>query len=113
MGGGIGFTVRHTHASSEAELQSLFITRLNRMIKFGTTLIEAKSGYGLILEHELKMLRVIQNTSRHHIMDIVANYCGAHSVPNGSTAAAATRDIIDNQVMTSPSPAEIGVCLLI
>lgn len=49
MGGGIGFTVRHTHASSEAELQSLFVTRLNRMLKFGTTLIEAKSGYGLVL----------------------------------------------------------------
>lgn len=98
MGGGIGFTVRHTHASTEAELQSLFITRLNRMMKYGTTLIEAKSGYGLVLEHELKMLRVIQHTTKHHSMDIVANYCGAHSIPKGSTATASTRDIIDNQI---------------
>jgi len=44
MGGGIGFTVNHTKQSSEAELEELLIKRLWRMIKQGTTLIEAKSG---------------------------------------------------------------------
>lgn len=44
MGGGIGFTVHHTKQSSEAELEELLMKRLWRMIKQGTTLIEAKSG---------------------------------------------------------------------
>ena len=53
MGGGIGFTVRHTHASSEDELQKLFVQRLNRMLRLGTTLIEAKSG-------ALVLVRIVQ-----------------------------------------------------
>lgn len=50
------------------------------------------------IDHELKMLRVIHQTKQTHAMDIVANYCGAHSIPKGSTAAAATKDIVENQV---------------
>ena len=59
MGGGIGFTVNHTRESSEDELLNLFKQRLDRMLKHGTTLLEAKSGYGLETDTEMKMLRVI------------------------------------------------------
>jgi imidazolonepropionase len=58
MGGGIGFTVGYTRQSSEEELLKLLIERLNRMLRFGTTTIEAKSGYGLETETEMKMLKV-------------------------------------------------------
>jgi len=98
-GGGIGFTVRHTRASSEDELLQLFLARLKRMVRSGTVLVEAKSGYGLELDTELKMLKVIHRATQvQKDIDIVANYCGAHSVPPGSTAEAATKDIIENQL---------------
>ena len=51
------------------------------MTPFGTTTCEAKSGYGLATEHELKALRVIQNLNDRHFMDIVATFMGAHLVP--------------------------------
>lgn len=53
-------------------------------------------GYGLDLENELKMLRVLHQSA--HPIDIVSNYCGAHSVPAGQTAAQAADDIIQNQI---------------
>ncbi len=82
-GGGIGFTVRHTRESSEDELLSLFLGRLKRMLKLGSTLVEAKSGYGLNSDTELKMLRVIHRAKDMQPVELVANYCGAHSVPSG------------------------------
>jgi imidazolonepropionase len=98
MGGGIGFTVRHVHASSESQLIDLFLKRLDRMMKFGTTLVEAKSGYGLDLENEVKMLKAIQTAQLKHPLDIVANFCGAHSVPKGMTADEATQNVINVQI---------------
>lgn len=68
------------------------------MLRFGTTLVEAKSGYGLETETELKMLRVISAADRLHAVDLVATFCGAHSVPRGSTVAAATEDVIERQL---------------
>eukprot|EP01083_Nonionella_stella_P071048 190564_1 len=97
-GGGIGFTVRHTQSSPQNELEELFLSRAARMLKQGTTLMEAKSGYGLELDTELKMLRVLHNAKQKTPMEIVCNYLGAHSVPHGSTPEAATRDIVDNQI---------------
>jgi len=87
-GGGIGFTVRHTRASSEGELAALLAARLDRMLRCGTTLAEAKSGYGLDTESELKQLRVI-HSSRHPV-ELVGTFLGAHSVPAGTTAQAQT-----------------------
>ena len=51
------------------------------MLHFGVTTCEAKSGYGLATEHELKALRVIKNLNDRHAMDIVATFMGAHLVP--------------------------------
>lgn len=50
--------------------------RLHRMIRSGTTLIEAKSGYGLELVNEIKMLKVLHRAQQTHPIDLVANYCG-------------------------------------
>uniref|UniRef100_K3WGI1 Probable imidazolonepropionase n=1 Tax=Globisporangium ultimum (strain ATCC 200006 / CBS 805.95 / DAOM BR144) TaxID=431595 RepID=K3WGI1_GLOUD len=95
-GGGINCSVRATRNSSEEELTQLLTARLDRMLRSGTTLIEAKSGYGLETATELKMLRVLHNAK--HPVEIVSNYLGGHSVPEGMTAAAATDDIVNNQI---------------
>ena len=59
-GGGIMFTVDHTRSSSHEELYELLHSRLNKMLNMGTTLVEAKSGYGLNIETEIKMMKVLK-----------------------------------------------------
>jgi len=98
MGGGIGFTVNHTREASKEELKGLLIQRLNRMLKYGTTTVEAKSGYGLETETEMKMLEVLHEVDQVHPVDVVSTYLGAHSVPKGKTAAEATMDIVQRQI---------------
>ena len=51
------------------------------MLRGGTTVVEAKSGYGLDLENELKMLNVIEKAKQEHPISISSTYCGAHAVP--------------------------------
>ncbi|KAM4672018.1 putative imidazolonepropionase isoform 1-T2 [Amazona ochrocephala] len=97
-GGGIHFTVEHTRKATEEELFSTFKHRLERMLRTGSTLVECKSGYGLNLETELKMLRVIERAKQCMDIGISSTYCGAHSVPKGKTAAEATDDIINNHL---------------
>lgn len=80
-GGGIHFTVEHTRKATEEELFATFKHRLERMCRAGSTLVECKSGYGLNLETELKMLRVIERARQAMDMGISSTYCGAHSVP--------------------------------
>jgi len=74
------------------------ISRLDRMMHFGTTVVEAKSGYGLETETEMKMLQVLHEVDKIHPMDIVSTFLGAHSIPKGSNAKLATEDIIVNQI---------------
>ncbi|KAL4676575.1 hypothetical protein H8959_010720 [Pygathrix nigripes] len=104
-GGGIHFTVERTRQASEEELFRSFQQRLQCMMKAGTTLVECKSGYGLDLETELKMLRVIERARRELDIGISATYCGAHSVPKGKTATEAADDIINNHL---PKLKELG-----
>jgi imidazolonepropionase len=80
-GGGIVATVEATRAASEDELVASATTRLDEMLRSGTTACEAKSGYGLTTESELKMLRAIARLSRDHPIDISATFMGAHDVP--------------------------------
>ncbi|XP_029457436.1 probable imidazolonepropionase isoform X1 [Rhinatrema bivittatum] len=97
-GGGIHFTVEHTKNATEEELFNSFQQRLLRMLRAGTTLVECKSGYGLALDTELKMLRVIERARRELDIGVSSTYCGAHSVPKGKTALEAADDIIHNHL---------------
>ncbi|NWQ83764.1 HUTI imidazolonepropionase, partial [Columbina picui] len=97
-GGGIHFTVEHTRKATEEELFNTLRHRLERMRRAGSTLVECKSGYGLNLETELKMLRVIERAKQSMDIGISSTYCGAHSVPKGKTAREATDDIINNHL---------------
>ncbi|XP_062339262.1 probable imidazolonepropionase [Osmerus eperlanus] len=97
-GGGIHFTVEHTRAAPASTLLASLTSRLGRMQRAGTTLVECKSGYGLELPTELKMLEVIE-TARHTLpINISSTYCGAHAVPKGKTVAEATEDILQVQL---------------
>eukprot|EP00760_Papus_ankaliazontas_P038581 PhM_4_TR9197/c0_g1_i1/m.16020/K01468/hutI, AMDHD1; imidazolonepropionase len=97
-GGGINYTVEHTRKSTEDELLSLLVERLSTMLALGTTLAEAKSGYGLNTETELKMLRVIERAKGLQPIELVANFCGAHSVPKGMTASEAADVIVKEMI---------------
>jgi imidazolonepropionase len=80
-GGGILTTVAATRAASEEQLAELARVRLNEMLRCGTTTCEAKSGYGLTTESELRLLRAIRAVDRSHPIDIVPTFMGAHEVP--------------------------------
>lgn len=80
-GGGINASVRDLRERSAAELVELTRPRLRRLLEHGTTTVEVKSGYGLTLEHELKMLRVIQDLSQETPLDLVPTFLGAHAIP--------------------------------
>jgi imidazolonepropionase len=80
-GGGIVSTVRATRAASEEQLAADTRRRLDEMLRCGTTTCEAKSGYGLTTESELKMLRVVRDLDRDHAIELSATFMGAHEVP--------------------------------
>jgi imidazolonepropionase len=80
-GGGINATVRATRAASSDELLASTMARLDTFLGHGTTTLEAKSGYGLDLDTELRMLEVIGEADRRHPVDLIATCLAAHEVP--------------------------------
>ena len=80
-GGGIVKTVRATRAASEAQLVENALPRLAAMLRGGTTTVEIKSGYGLDLESELRILRAIRSLAGRQPIEISATFMGAHEVP--------------------------------
>jgi imidazolonepropionase len=80
-GGGIWSSVNHTRAASQLELVELMKPRLQRLLSNGVTTVEIKSGYGLSLNHELKMLRAIKEVRKYSPVDIVSTCLAAHIVP--------------------------------
>ncbi|PIE03739.1 MAG: imidazolonepropionase [Acidobacteria bacterium] len=80
-GGGINKTVRATREASSDDLKRLGMNRLDHMLKHGTTTVEIKSGYGLDEMTEHKILDVIGELKSSHVIDMVATYLGAHTVP--------------------------------
>ncbi len=80
-GGGILSTVKATRNATHQELFDKAYKSLNEMLLFGVTTIEAKSGYGLNTETELKILEVMKDLQENHPMTISTTYLGAHAVP--------------------------------
>ena len=80
-GGGIASTMRHTRAASEDALFERCLGFLGEMARLGVTTVECKSGYGLTLEDELKLLRVYRRLAGAQPLGIVATFLGAHVVP--------------------------------
>jgi len=82
-GGGIWSTVEKTRAATEDELFEEAKKRADWFLRCGTTTIEAKSGYGLTLEDELTILRVMRSLNKQSSLEIVPTFLGAHAVPRG------------------------------
>lgn len=80
-GGGINSTVRATRESSEAQLLALAQQRLDRLLREGVTMLEIKSGYGLDLENERKMLRVARQLAQNNAVELSPTLLSAHATP--------------------------------
>ena len=80
-GGGIWSTVQKTRAASELDLLTQAKKHANWLLRCGTTTVEAKSGYGLTVEDELKILRVMRQLKKEVPLEIVPTFLGAHAVP--------------------------------
>ena len=80
-GGGIASTVRHTRAASEQQLTERAAGFLKEMLALGVTTVECKSGYGLNLDAELKLLRVYRRLAADQPVRMVTTFLGAHIVP--------------------------------
>ncbi|ARI76126.1 imidazolonepropionase [Halobacillus mangrovi] len=81
QGGGILSTVRATRKATEEELLEKGKFFLERMASYGVTTLEAKSGYGLDKETELKQLKVAKRLNEDSMLDIVSTYLGPHAIP--------------------------------
>lgn len=80
-GGGIMSTVHATRAASDEVLRALTRKRLDYFLRFGVTTVEAKSGYGLSQEQEIRLLEVYRDVGTAHAVDVVPTLLAAHTVP--------------------------------
>lgn len=80
-GGGIRSTVRKTRAATEDQLLTQAIKHAEWFIRGGTTTVEAKSGYGLSVEDEIKILRVVRRLNEATPVEFVPTFLGAHAIP--------------------------------
>ncbi len=80
-GGGILSTMHHTRQATPDDLAAQGLARLDMMLSLGTTTVEIKTGYGLDLDSELKMLRAAELLHRRHAVAIVPTFLGAHAIP--------------------------------
>ena len=87
-GGGIISTVRATREASEADLLASSLLRLDRMLAEGVTTVEVKSGYGLTVADELKMLRVARGLTKARPVTVHVSFLAAHAVPPEFTGRA-------------------------
>lgn len=80
-GGGIRSTVRKTRAATEDQLLAQAIKHAGWFIRCGTTTVEAKSGYGLSVQDEIKILRVVRQLNKETPVEFVPTFLGAHAIP--------------------------------
>jgi imidazolonepropionase len=103
-GGGIRTTVAATAAASDAELLDLAQARVDAALGHGTTTMEVKSGYGLTVESELRLLRLVGELDTRTPVRLEATYLGAHVVPAGRDRG----EYVDEVVATLPRAAAAG-----
>jgi len=97
-GGGIWSTVEKTRAASESDLLVQARKHADWFLRCGTTTVESKSGYGLTLEDELKILRVMRRLNQETPLEIVPTFLGAHAVPRKMQADEYV-DLIVNEML--------------
>src|SRR5207302_1427825 len=95
---GIARTVRVTRETDVATLTELAAARANRFLANGTTTIEAKTGYGLDLEHEARSLEVLRQVAEQTRLRVIPTFLGAHVVPAGVDRRAYLRSLMDEML---------------
>ena len=80
-GGGILSSINNLRKCSEEDLYNYCLKHINYFLGYGTTTVEAKSGYGLNLDDELKSLRVIKRLNKESKLDLIPTFMGAHAFP--------------------------------
>jgi imidazolonepropionase len=107
-GGGIYATTGRTQAATHEELFQESYQRLNQFLRHGVTTVEAKSGYGMEWETELKQLEVAKQLNNKHAVDVVSTFMGAHAVPKEykETPDEFVRLLIEEMI---PKVAELGL----
>lgn len=105
-GGGILRTVRAVREASDERLLGNLLGHLDVMLAHGTTTVEVKSGYGLDVATELRMLDVVATADARHPVDVVPTFMGAHAVPEGDDADDYVDRVVDEQL---PAVADQGV----
>ncbi len=80
-GGGILSTVRSVRKTESSDIENFASRFIDSFIDYGTTTVEVKSGYGLTVDDEIKILEVIQNLSKRKNLGIVPTFLGAHAIP--------------------------------
>ena len=98
-GGGIWSTVEKTRAASEADLLMQAKKHADWFLRCGTTTVESKSGYGLSVEDELKILRVMRRLNQETPLEIVPTFLGAHAVPRKMRADEYV-DLVVNEMLS-------------
>ncbi|NIA68963.1 imidazolonepropionase [Pelagibius litoralis] len=106
-GGGIRFTVAQTREADEETLYNAALPRLRAFLAEGVTTIEIKSGYGLSLEHELKMLRVARRLGANEALTVKTTFLGAHALPPEFDGR--PEDYIDAVIAMMPEVAASGL----
>ena len=107
-GGGINSSIQGVRNAPVEELVDAVTKRMDRFLKLGTTTIEAKSGYGLDVESELKSLEVLDIVNKSHTIDIIPTFLGAHSIPpEYKTNPEAYIDLLCNEMI--PAVAKQGI----
>lgn len=81
-GGGIRSSIQAVRKASKEELLKKVLLRMDRFLELGTTTVEAKSGYGLSYESELKSLEILKEAEQTHPITIVPTFLGAHEMPD-------------------------------
>ncbi len=108
-GGGIVSTVTATRQATEEALVAQARTRLDEMLACGTTTCEIKSGYGLDVPSEIKMLRAIHTLDATHPIDVVSTFMGAHEIPVESRARRARYiDVVIEEMLPAVSDARLA-----
>ncbi|MDQ0198535.1 imidazolonepropionase [Neobacillus ginsengisoli] len=107
-GGGIHATTRATKAATHEELFNESYERLNKFLLHGVTTVEAKSGYGMEWETELKQLEVAKELNEKHVIDLVPTFMGAHAIPKEfKECPDKFVDLLINEMI--PKVAELGL----
>ena len=104
-GGGINRTVRETRAATDAELEAATAARLATALAFGTTTLEAKSGYGLTVEDERRSLEVLARLADRSAVEVVRTFLGAHLIPEEfASDRAGYLDLLEHEMLPACAP---------